>query len=74
MDRDVADTLQVMTLEIRAGFAEVKSLIAESRGSTIDLRAGMSELRADMTTRLDTLFAALAEFRAEYQERTHGDA
>lgn len=70
MDKDVADTLQVMTLETRAGFAEVKSLLAESRARDAELRSDI----VDIKTRLDTLFVALAEFRSEYQAHTHGEA
>ncbi len=68
------DTLHVMTLEMRAGFAESRAGMAESRAGMADLRSEMADLRSDLTSRLDTLFAALAEFRAEYQAHTHGEA
>ncbi|MDQ3611168.1 MAG: hypothetical protein M4D85_06080 [Actinomycetota bacterium] len=60
--------------ELRVDMSEIRAVLSEVRTEVAGVRTEVAELRADMTTRLNTLFAALAEFRAEYQEHTHGES
>lgn len=60
---------------------DVLAEIRELRVTMLELRAGVAEHRLrtgeqldDLRRRNDTLFAAVAEFRAEYGEHHHGEA
>lgn len=55
--------LDVVRLEIRAGFAETRTAIAEVRAAV-----------AEQSSRITALFDAIADLRRDFNEHSHGDA
>jgi len=51
--------------------AELRMQRMETRTEMMEFRLDVSTRLSDMQRRLDTLFAELAAFRAEYNQHTH---
>ena len=76
-EEEAMDKLDVLALEMRAGFAEVRLALAEVRSETrsglAEVRAELAEQRTQQAERQGTLLDAIADLRNEYRNHTHGD-
>ncbi|HVM26862.1 MAG TPA: hypothetical protein VM433_04225 [Mycobacteriales bacterium] len=72
-EEEPMDRLDVLTLEMRAGFAELRAGSAELRGSIAEVRAELAEFRAQQGARHATVIDAIADLRNEYRGHTHGE-
>ena len=76
--RSAPDRLDVLALEMRAGFAETRVAIAELRHEMINGFAAVNGRIDGVNGRIDgvdakveTVIDALADFRQEYHQHTH---
>lgn len=63
-EEEPMDRLDVLSLEMRAGFAELRAGLA-------DVRADLSDFRTQQSDRHATLVDAISDLRNEYRGHTH---
>jgi hypothetical protein len=65
------DRIDVLTLEMRALGAEMRTGFAETRLSFVELETKLGARIDAVGTLVETVIDSLADFRREYQEHTH---
>ncbi len=70
-EEEPMDRLDVLSLEMRAGFAEIRAGLAEQRSGLAELRGEFVEFRVQQGERHATLNDAIADLRNEYRGHTH---
>lgn len=67
----LSQRVDVLALEMRAGFAEMRAGFAETRMGFVELETKLGGRIAAVDAKVETVIDALADFRREYQEHTH---
>lgn len=73
MVRDMRSEIGMLSSEVKDLRSEVKVGFLEARANLAEFRLTTTQNFVEVHSRLDTLFGALADFRAEYNEHTHPD-
>ncbi len=69
-EEEPMDRLDALALEMRAGFAGMRT---ELHAGLAEVRADLADLRLQQSERHATLIDAIADLRNEYRGHTHGD-
>jgi hypothetical protein len=70
---DVLRELQVLRREQRTAAAETRGSVAELRANLSELRLGLTERFDSVALQLTAIVNAIADFRQEYEQHTHGN-